>query len=322
MASLELKNSEILRAIAFVEGVNRSASEWDTTALDDARAIIRAGIRKFVHPVPFHQWQFLERKFVASGYASQSTGTISATGGVVTLSGATWPAWAADGILRVNGQIYFVDQVTDTTTLSVTDAAFAADASTTYEIHRWRYVLPTNYGEILDGCVYSNGSQSRPLELADEAEIRLRYAVNFQSGDPKRFAIYKGGENDTEHRWYFAVWPTLDVGGFTTVPYRSEPVDNLDDADLTADGSVVQIDSVHAETLLAAIMSAAEEYYNDTIDGPHSLRFEKRLAASIEHDRHSKGPVMMTVPKGVDPLRAAMFANTPIYYDGDGDVIP
>lgn len=318
MASLALTNSEILRGIALVAGFNRDASEWDDNTLDDARAVIRAGVRKFGHPVPFHQWRFLERQFVVSGVASYSTGTVAASDGTVTLTGGTWPTWAADGILRVNGQTYWVDARSSDTVLTVKDAALDVDASTSYEIHRWRYPLPTDFGELIDGCVYSDGTRSRMLQAADEAELRLRYAVNFQPGGPSRFAIYAGSDDDAS-KWYFGVWSTLDEGGFATVTYRKELADNLDDADLTADGSVVQVESVHAETMLAAIMSAAEEYFHDDPAGPHSQRYERRLAASITHDLHAKGPVMMDLPPGVNSRRAAMFANVPIYYDANGD---
>jgi hypothetical protein len=315
--NLNLKNSEALRAIGMVIGVNRTATQWLPDELGDARAVIRAGLRKFFHPSldgEIHQWRFLERPFTAVGVAPFETGTISAVDGEVTLDGGTLPPWAADAVLRVEGQTYYVSTVDSTTEFTVSSSGLNLDPETAYSLHRWRYPLPADYGEIIDNAVYSFDSQSRILHPSDAQEIRLRLAVNFQVGRALKFAVETGSDNDGTSR-YVTTYPIFDDGAFATTTYRAEPLDKLDDTDLTAEGDIVQVDSVHAETLLAAIMAAAEEYMNDEIDGAHGQRYLRLLSASINHDRHSQGPVSLECPPGGNARNISLFSHVPEYLD-------
>jgi hypothetical protein len=63
-----------------------------------------------------------------------STGTVAISSGVVTLSGGTFPSWAARGIFRVNGLTYTVDSRDSNTQITLDDTSVAASSSTAYEI--------------------------------------------------------------------------------------------------------------------------------------------------------------------------------------------
>ncbi len=310
--------------MALVAGLDRNPGNWEPDELEDVRAVIRAGIRKFLHPPlvdgRIHQWRFLERQFVAQGEPTYITGTIAVVAGVVTLTGGTWPTWADDAILRVGSVSYYVDTRTSGTVLALETDGTTVASGTTFELHRWRHPMPTDFGELIDGAIYSSGSgtyQSRRLQGSDEAEIRLRHAVNFRSssntGDTCKFAVYHGDDNDASD-WYFSVWPVLDDGAFVSTTYRAVPLDNLA-ATLTDEGTNVQMDPVHAETLLASIQSATEEYFNDSANQVHSQRFFDRLKASIAHDRHSQGPVEFNRRDGIDERRRSLLFHTPTYND-------
>jgi len=320
MASLQLTNSEVNRAVAMVLGIDRDSDNWTTIEQDDTRAVIRAGLRKFFNPITpdgsVHQWRFLERQFTAGSEATYETGTITVVDGVVTGAGTTFPSWAADGIMRIGSETYYVDTRDSDTQLTLFQTSLDAAALTTYELHRWRYPMPADFSEFIDGLVYSNGSTSQLLQNSNEHEIRLRQATTFLTGNTQMFALYYGNvaANLTTQRWYLSVWPIFDQGAFITGTYRAMPTDLLN-ADITADGTVVQVDAVHAETLLAAIMAAAEEYMNDETGGSHAQRYRARLTASINHDRNSKGPVSFSVPKGGNPRAIALLNHTPTYND-------
>lgn len=316
--SLSLTNAEINRAIAVVAGVNRSASSWDTAFLSDARDIIRSGLRRFYNPTnpdgSVHQWRFLERKWEDHGLVEFSTGTVTVSTGTVTLAGGTWPAWAADGILRVDGRSLYVTIRTDGTTLTIDHTGVAHAALTTFTLHRWRYGLPTDFSEFIDGVVYSKGNnQAYLLRSRLESEIRKRYAANFKTGDTSLYAVTKGQTADTSE-WYFTFWPTANTDAYFSGRYRAAPEDELDNSDLTALGATVQIEAVHAETLMAAIQAAAEEFYNDA-PGVHAQRFQTRLLASIQLDRHTQGPVDFSEEPGLNRRRLALLNHTPTYND-------
>ena len=322
--SLQLSNTEILQAIAQVAGFNRSASLWDTNTLTDVRNIIRSGLRRFYTPPIVdghaHQWRFLERPFYAAGEASYSTGTVTVSGGTVTLAGSTWPSWAADAVIRVGNGTYYVKTVTSTTVLTIDNDAVAAAASSTYTLHRYRYPLPTDFGEFLGGVTYAKGDNTGCiLRNVTEVEVRQRYNVNFKTGDPMVYAIVHGDESTAtgaadNDDWYLVYWPTADDDASFIGTYRAIPTDNLDNSDLTAGGSTVQIDAVHADTLLAAIQSAAEEFF-DNRQGPYFQRFMMRLQASVKHDQTSKGPVSVYGNDKIDRRALSLLFHTPTYND-------
>lgn len=303
MAVLDVTNAEVLRTLGRVIGVSRdAANDWGSDELQDARDVIRDGLRRFFNPAPFHQWNFLNRPFFAHGESSYSTGTIAATDGVVTLSGGTFPSWADDAVLRVNSQSYFVASRDSGTQVTVLEGGFDADASTTYALYRWRFSLPADYGEIIGGVTYNDGFSSRPLVNSTQQTLRLRYAVNFQTTWPQEYAIFPRDDADDSADWYFGVYPMVEDGNFASCTYRSSPADNLNASSLSDDGSVVQVDSVHAATLLAAIATAAEEHYLDLTGGPHSKDFDRLLAGSIDADRRAQGAPVVGASVEREPL--------------------
>jgi len=104
-----------------------------------------------------HDWSFLYSPGRIQMQAAVSTGTVVYTHSTRTLvlTGATWPSWILDAVVRFNGVVCEVDTQTNSTTI-VLDATLnpGADvASTTFSCYpRW-YVLPPDFG-----------AMTRPLE--------------------------------------------------------------------------------------------------------------------------------------------------------------
>lgn len=292
--NLNLTNLEILQGLSLAAGLARD-QDWDSNTFQDFRNIIRSGLRKFFMPQTgdvVHQWRFLERHLAFAASDAVSTGTVAVSGGVVTLTGDVWPSWADDGVIDVGGQRLFVDNVTATTTLTITNTAIEVAAGTTFTMYRWRYGLPTDFGEMIGGLNYGvSTDRGRPLSSTSEEEIILRYTLgglNSSTG-PRRYSVQTGIDASTATEispWYASFWQPLESGSFVSGIYRSIPLDKLDASDLTADGSIVQIPAQHAETLLEAILSVAEEHY-DGVPGAHAQRYAERLATSIALDRRT-----------------------------------
>lgn len=292
--SLRLTTDEILKAIAPIAGLYRDPSQWDASDLADVREIIRSGLRRFFNPPPveglIHQWRFLEKKFNASYVAPYTTGTLAVAAGVATLSGGTFPTWAADGVIRVNGRTLFVTTRTDGNNCVVNNDGLTVTAGTTYTLTRYRYPLPADFAEFIGGVAYIHPTYDRMLRGVMDTEITLRYAANFQTGQTRMYAVLPGSGDDVTP-WNVMFWPTFDPDASVMSTYRANPTDNLDASDIrTGSTTVVQIDAVHAETLLAAIQSACEEYYQQAA-GIHNARYLTLLAASVAHDRQSQGVV-------------------------------
>lgn len=319
MATLALNTTEVLQAMVLVAGINRTVTNLDADTTQDFRLCIRNGLRAFFHPINprtgmAHMWRFLERPYVKSAPSDDgySTGTVTVAAGTVTLAGGTWPTWAADGILEVDGQYLYVTARTSGTVLTVSHDGLAAAAGSTYALYRWRFPLPTDFGEFIGGVTYSLASKrGKQLTPTVDTQIRLQYAANFRTGETKMYAIQAGSATDTSKQ-YFEFWPTMDAESLIAGTYRATPADQLHASNLSTDGAVEQAGPMHAQALLEAILAEVELYYNDA-PGPHAARFETLLAASIAHDLATPGPTFGTVPDGADPRQIALFTHTPDY---------
>ncbi len=319
MASLALSTDEILRAVALVAGLDRDPGEWDAQTQTDVRQMIRSGMREFYHPIDpasgmAHAWRFLERPFVHAAPSDDgySTGTVTVAGGTVTLAGGTWPTWAEDGILSVDGQQVYVTDRTSDTVLAINHAGLAAAGGSPFTIFRWRVALPSDFGEFIGGVVYSRGmNRGRPLPGVVDSTIRLRYATNFGRGETRMYAVQAGGGTDAAP-WFIEWWPTMDAESVIAGTYRALPADLLDDDNLLTDAAAEQIGPMHSGTLLAAILAQTEAFYNDR-PGVHTQRFQSLLAASIKHDRATAGPTFADVPDGVNLRRLSLFKHVPDY---------
>jgi hypothetical protein len=316
--TLQLTNDELLKAMCLVAGINRNPAGLDATTENDFRAMIRAGLRKFFSPPPIdggiHQWRFLDRQFFAAYQAPYDTGTVTISGGTVTLDSGTWPTWAADGLLRVDGHSLFVTARTSDTVITISNTGLAEAAGTEYTLYRWRYPMPSDFGELIGRVVYAHPNCGRMLRGVMDTEIRLRYAANFQTGSTRMYAVVPGGDSTADDDdWYFTFWPTFDADASGSAPYRAVPSDNLDSDDLLVGPAVIQADAVHAQTMLAAILCAVEEYYNT--DYGWGERFMERLKTSIAHDRHTAGPVDFSGQPGVDQRRLSLLFHEPTYND-------
>lgn len=100
-----------------------------------------------------HRWSYYFDRFRVATAAPYTTGTVvyDHTGGsyerVLTLTGGTWPAWAAQGTVVIADISYEVaDRKSDTeVTLSVASNPGADVSSTGFTLYRDTYPLPTNF---------------------------------------------------------------------------------------------------------------------------------------------------------------------------------
>lgn len=251
----------------------------DAATEADVRAIVRSGLRRFYFPTiggGTYQWRFLEETFSVSANAVYETGTLSKTAGdnTVTLASGTWPTDALDHYIDVSGHILFITERTSGSLVEVSHTQLAITAGTAFEAPRYRYSLPSDFGEFLGGVTYANESKNWMLCGSSEPEIRLRYAIGYNLADETtHYAIHEG-------KIYF--WPTPEPDAFIQGVYLRVPDDGLP-ADLTTPGSTVQLEAIYAEAAMEAILAAAEAYNDDTA-GIHEQRFQAALQSAMQHD--------------------------------------
>lgn len=288
MASLSLTNSEIVRAILQTLGAGRDPANMDEATEADVRAIIRDGLRRFYFPTVgeyVYQWRWLEKWHAIPTLTSYSTGTIAVAGGTVTISGGSWPSSMSDYLIVVNGHVLFPTANAVTTTVAVSHTQLTISAGASFVAYKYRYALPSGFGEWLGGVVYQNGSDVTRLVKSSEPEIRLRYAVG--QGLDQTPSHYDITSTPTAAALSMVLWPIPPAEGFIQGVYLSIPDDNLP-ADLVTPGVIAQVTPIYAKAVTEAILAEAENYLGKT-GGEHEARFKQALAIAIAHDKAAGG---------------------------------
>ena len=270
-------------------------SETDTDRTRLIERVCESGLRQFYGPPPMegrtHDWSFLMPVATLSLNASYSTGTIAATSGVVTLSGGTFPAWAASGEINVNGTNYTVNTRDSGTQVTLDDTSSASDVSalTTYSLHQDDYDLPDDFGNILGTLTYAQADNAlQPVELVGEGRLReLRqrdYNVTYISEDPFYAAIRPKARTSTTSgtRYELMFWP--DVTASATLSYRYRVLPDKPVSGPGSAGDRVHGVTQHGETILYSCLAEAER----RMDGERGVMYQtfmEYLATSITRDR-------------------------------------
>lgn len=100
-----------------------------------------------------HPWTYYRRRKQVVTNAPYGEGTIAydATTLAVTLSGGTWPTWAASGSIIINSKVYKVDtrdSGTQLTLSSTRSPAIDVDAGTGYQLYQSEYALPADFSRM------------------------------------------------------------------------------------------------------------------------------------------------------------------------------
>lgn len=108
--------------------------------------VVASGLRRFYYPEILpgenqaHVWGFLTPTASLVLNGPYTTGTIAISGTTVTLSGGTWPTWAASADLIVGGTAYQIASRDSDTQLTIGTSATVA-AGTAYSLNRYVYAL-------------------------------------------------------------------------------------------------------------------------------------------------------------------------------------
>ena len=116
-----------------------------------------------------HPWTYLHRRAQINTNAEQASGTVaySVSTNVMTLTGATWPSWVAQGVIIIGGSIYAVQNYVTSTTVTMNPSrAPATDvaAGTAYVLVQLEYPLPPDFQRMEDLITVGNVWITRQIE--------------------------------------------------------------------------------------------------------------------------------------------------------------
>lgn len=284
-STLSTTRSEILQAVGDFFGYTRNPHVWTREETAQITRVVRSGERQFYSPPPVggvtHTWSFLRPRLRITISAPYATGTVGISSGTVTLTGGTWPEWAADGHLVVDGVGYAVASRTSNSVLVLDDTSVTVASGTDYALQRWQYTLPDDFGGFIDAWLaYTpENNQREAVALVSVPEI-LRMRQQAISVASPRAAVTPVNSTTASagQRFELLVFPTPTQAGTLEATYYAIPNQATDALPYPLGGQV------HAETVLQACLAAAE-LERDKRPGPHKLLFLERLAASITHDK-------------------------------------
>lgn len=316
---LQIDYTQMQEHIALLMGWNRDPTTWSDRKSTDADRCIESGARKFYKA---HAWSFLNVRGKVTSPAPYSTGTVTIVadtdGSEVTLSGGTWPAWAADGELTIAGTRYSVLARTSDTVIVLEDTELTAAAGTEYSLGQFRFPLPVDFAGLNGPITYDTSSTNMrcPLRSTHESEIRRLYmasAENMTGEYPKLYAIYARAHDLTEQqRYILELFPPGTAQIDLQFMYRSWPGKPSIYSPFPAGTEE------HSETLLEAILSEAETKLH-AVSREHTARYEVCLARSIKMDGMISTPELMaefTNPTSDAYYSDQVAASGPITLDG------
>jgi len=145
----------------------------------------------------------------------------------------------------------------------------------------YTYNVPADFSHlvgamVLDESPYLLDGNAPVLDVIGTAELQRLRSLSKSSGTPSKVAFFNNHE-DSSSQPQFWLYPTPDKAYKIHYRYSAEAVNP---------SSGFLGGQAHSETLMSAILAAAEEHLEES-SGVHHGRFLEQLSGSIEHDRRN-----------------------------------
>lgn len=290
-STLSIAYEDLRREVGYVLGYSLAdGGVWDDEEETLVDMCIEDGLRMFYNPPPIdgtvHQWRFMRPEGELETTIPYSAGTIEIASGVVTLTTGTFPSWAAGGDLVVNSKTYAVDTRDGDTQITLEDTTVTVAAGTAYELRRYAYDLPDDFGGIDSPIAFQPSSSTtfHPVREAPTSTIRQKRQYEQFPGQPLLFALnVKPMDPTVGTRYEIWIYPTSDKAYQLIFNYK------VYQNKLSKTNKYPAGGSAHAETIRAACAAAAE-MRSDDMQGPKYQYFLERIQQSIMTDRQENSP--------------------------------
>ncbi len=315
-STLSTSRSEILQAVGDYFEFGRNQHSWSREETAKVTRVIRSGERQFYEPPPLgnqppHSWSFMRPRFSQILNAPYSTGVVGVTTGTVTLTGGTWPTWAADGWLVVDGAGYTVASRSSSSVLVLDDTAVTGLTGETYSLQRYQYTLPDDFGGFIDPYLSfsaaSNKYSSVLFTTVPEFTRQRQFEPFAANVQPTIFTVQPVSSTGSDgQRFMLQLFPTPTVAATLEGTYYSTPSATTDSLPYPLGGQP------HSETYMAAIMAAAE-FEKNKKRGDLYAYFLERLATSIAHEKKTGAKILGYNGDGLDDVVPFERSGAPTY---------
>jgi len=175
-----------------------------------------------------HRWSFAERLYRLQLHAAETTGTVvyDHTGGTyerqLTLTGATWPAWAVDACVKFDNLVCDIAEWKSETVVTLDSNVNPGQdvASTTYRLYPRYYRLPEDFISFTTPLSESSWQLGTKVTMSEIA-ARDRYSTG--SGRIEEYAV--GEAPDLYGRLALFVYPASSADETLDLMIRRRPRD-------------------------------------------------------------------------------------------------
>lgn len=278
-------NSLLSRIGKYLYGIRTGFDSEQTNEITDC---IQDGLRDVYAA---HDWSFFRPVVQFSTNTPYATGTVTIAGGVVTLTGGTWPSWAASGVLKISNGSYDVDTRDSSSQITLNDTSVTEASAISFQLGRDEYDLPSGF-EAISGdsnlhyqpglsdfyppVMQRHDNTIRRMQQADPDYDRpLYYAVRTVSFDPT-----------VGSRKVLALYPTPDAVYVLKAPMILRPT-MIDSTNQYPVGG-----ETLAQVILEACLAAAERNYDEQAK-LHRERFMELLPLAIRADLEKSSPTSL-----------------------------
>lgn len=236
-----------------------------------------------------HNWSFFNPTKIITTTAPYATGTVTVASGVVTLSGGTFPSWAAYGVLEVDNEYYEVSTRDSGTQLTLEDTSVDADAGSAYELTQQEYDLPTGFEAIVGPLTYELGKADLypPVTFRHDDEIRKRLQDDPYTDHPLYYSIRTVEFDPTvgsRRRLVFYPIPDAAYNLKAKMKLRATMIDSTNQ--YPVGGELI------AQLIVEACLAAAERNYDEEAK-QHTRRYMEMLPLSIAADQEFSSPTTL-----------------------------
>ena len=270
-------------------------SNFSEDQQNDIKDCLHDGLRRVYAA---HDWSFLHPIADVVTTAPYATGTITVAAGVVTLSGGTFPTWAADGILQVNNRYYSVASRGSNTQLTLDTTSVTVATASNYQLARPEIPLDAAFDSVTndsDLTYYpSPDCWYPPVKWRHDSTIRQLEGNNPEFSRPVFYSVRTLRFDPTVgSRKVLAMYPTPDQAYTLRVPMFLRPV-LLDEVNLYAIGG-----EVLSQVILEACLASAEHNFEER-EHVHEKRFLELIGLAIRDDQERSSPTSLgpDAPRG------------------------
>jgi hypothetical protein len=234
-----------------------------------------------------YEWSFMNPTATLTTIAPYSTGTIEVAAGICTLTGGTWPAWAATlGTLTIDSTVYAITSRDSDTQLTVVGDDVTAGESDWSLAHAGYQDLPDDCGRVLGDFFFAPDIYCRSIPLVSEHFLLGSLQKSLDEARPQYACVRVKSDGDSDEREPAATGQRLEVAWWPipdavyALTYRYEAYSGK----LTEALPYPLGGMRHSELIIESCLAVAEQRANDE-KGLHWESFSRLLRSGIAMDR-------------------------------------